>query len=64
MDNNTANKERLEFISYLREAFLTSKGYGIYAYLSPIDVNDLFDKYSKMNISAKEFTKKYVNSMS
>jgi hypothetical protein len=60
---NTTNEERLEFISHLRDAFLTTKGYGIYAYLSPIDVNNLFEKYSKTNIPARDFAKKYVSSM-
>ena len=63
MNNNNKNDERLEFIGQLREAFLTTKGYGIYAYLSPIDVINLFEKYLKTNVTAKDFAKKYVSSM-
>ncbi len=64
MQNNyLKNEERLEFISQLRDAFMTTKGYGIYAYLNPIDVNNLFEQYTKTNMRAKDFAKKFVSSM-
>jgi len=53
---------RQEFISQLSEAFLAAKGYGIYAYLNPVDVNNLFNHYIHLNVSAKDFARKFVKS--
>jgi hypothetical protein len=58
----TENNMRQEFISQLSEAFLATKGYGIYAYLNPVDVNDLFNQYIDLDISAKDFARKFVKS--
>jgi hypothetical protein len=53
---------RQEFISQLSEAFLAAKGYGIYAYLNPVDVNNLFNQYINLDISAKDFARRFVKS--
>ncbi|MGJ0492364.1 hypothetical protein [Methylobacter sp.] len=53
---------RQEFISQLSEAFLATKGYGIYAYLNPVDVNNLFNQYISLDISAKDFARRFVKS--
>ncbi|WP_020159567.1 MULTISPECIES: hypothetical protein [Methylobacter] len=53
---------RQEFISQLSEAFLATKGYGIYAYLNPVDVNNLFNQYINLDISAKDFARRFVKS--
>lgn len=53
---------RQEFISQLSEAFLAAKGYGIYAYLNPMDVNNLFNQYIDLDISAKDFARRFVKS--
>jgi hypothetical protein len=58
----TEGNMRQEFISQLSEAFLATKGYGIYAYLNPVDVNDLFNQYIDLDISAKDFARKFVKS--
>ncbi|WAK01453.1 hypothetical protein [Methylobacter sp. YRD-M1] len=58
----TESNMRQEFISQLSEAFLATKGYGIYAYLNPVDVNDLFNQYIDLDISAKDFARKFVKS--
>ena len=56
------NSMRQEFISQLSEAFLATKGYGIYAYLNPVDVNNLFNQYINLDISAKDFARRFVKS--
>lgn len=63
-NNPIENKDtmRQEFISQLSEAFLASKGYGIYAYLNPVDVNNLFNQYINLDISAKDFARRFVKS--
>lgn len=63
-NNPIENKDtmRQEFISQLSEAFLATKGYGIYAYLNPVDVNNLFNQYINLDISAKDFARRFVKS--
>jgi hypothetical protein len=39
------NIDRVSFFEQLHQEFLFIKGYGTYAYISPRDVNQLYDSY-------------------
>lgn len=56
------NARRLEFIDTLSQEFFLVKGYGVYAYLSTIDVIRLFERFLARGLSAKAFAKEYVRS--
>ena len=54
------NVDREEFIETLNEEFLIAKGYGVYAYLSAIDVIRLYEHFMTEGGALKSFIKKYV----
>lgn len=56
----TMNAERVEFIETLNQEFLVAKGYGVYAYLSTIDVIQLYESFKGKNVSIKSFVKTYI----
>lgn len=58
--NNDINVARLAFIETLSDEFITNYGYGVYAFLSPPDINNLFNQYLKHGQSLRLFAKSYV----
>ena len=58
--DNKVCADRLNFISTLSNEFLKTKGYGVYAYLTPMGVIRLFKRFKKLNIPEKEFSRTYV----
>jgi hypothetical protein len=56
----TKNVDREEFIETLNEEFVIAKGYGVYAYLSAIDVIRLYEHFKSEGGALKSFIKKYV----
>lgn len=54
-DEQTAS--RMNFFEQLHQQFLYLKGYGTYAYVTPNDVDRLYDAYiSQQNASSKSHT--------
>jgi len=51
---------RNEFIQTLSEEFLSVKGYGIYAFMSTVEVIGLFDEYQTRREPIREFARAYV----
>ena len=66
MNNNKAieaiNADRVEFIETLSQEFMKNTGYGVYAFISSIDVIRLFDYYNSEGLSLISFVKTYVQS--
>ena len=58
--DNKVCADRLNFISTLSNEFLKTKGYGVYAYLTPMGVIRLFKRFQKLHISEKDFSRTYV----
>jgi len=53
-------KKRINFIDQLHNAFLMKKGYGAFAYISILDVLNLFDKYKNSSEPADVFIDQFV----
>ncbi len=52
---------RAVFIETLSDEFMTTTGYGVYAYLNPIAINQLFKQYlQQQSTSLRKFVKTYV----
>lgn len=58
--SNDISVARLAFIETLSDEFTASNGYGVYAFLSPPDINHLFTQYLKHGNSLREFARTYV----
>ena len=56
-------QERLNFIERVHEVFFIKTGYGAFAYVTVVDVMELFDQYLESNESADIFIDKYVKSV-
>jgi len=55
-------QKRIDFIAQLHEVFLINKGYGAFAYISIVDVMNLFNSYLNSGESADKFINRYVKS--
>ncbi|MDO8844525.1 hypothetical protein [Methylicorpusculum sp.] len=58
----SATATQADFTELLCQEFLSSKGYGAFAFLSAYDAAQLFTSYSKQNRSDKDFIKDFVRS--
>ncbi|MDO8939955.1 MAG: hypothetical protein Q7U98_12430 [Methylicorpusculum sp.] len=58
----SATATQADFTELLCQEFLSSKGYGAFAFLSAYDAAQLFTRYSKQNRSDKDFIKDFVRS--
>lgn len=56
-------QERLNFIERVHEVFFIRRGYGAFAYVTVVDVMELFDQYLESNESADILIEKYVKSV-
>lgn len=57
------DQQRIKFIEQLHEVFLINKGYGAFAYISIVDVINLFEKFLQSDESADYFINRYVRSI-
>ncbi len=46
---------RLSFIDALNEVYMHKKGFGVYAFLTPMAVMRLYEQFLVLKISEKEF---------
>ena len=52
---------RAVFIETLSDEFIATTGYGVYAYLNPMAINQLFKQYlQQQSTSLRKFVKTYV----
>ncbi|PKM11892.1 MAG: hypothetical protein CVV13_07520 [Gammaproteobacteria bacterium HGW-Gammaproteobacteria-3] len=58
------NQARAAFIDMLSAEFMAQTGVGVYVYLTPIAVNQLFKEYLQRRESIRLFTKNYVRNVS
>jgi len=56
-------EKRINFIAQLHEVFLVNKGYGAFAYISLVEMIDLFNNYMDSGESADKFINQYVKSV-
>lgn len=54
---------RTMFIETLSHRFIAMTGCGVYAYLNPVDVNGLFNRYMSDNLSIDSFARQCVKSV-
>ena len=54
------NNARSAFIETLSDEFIATTGYGVYAYMNPLDINRLFKQYQQHGTSPREFAKLFV----
>lgn len=54
---------RTIFIETLSYQFLAATGCGVYVYLTPVDVNGLFNQFSSGNLPIKIFVRQCVKSI-
>jgi len=55
--------ERFAFIEGLSREFVSMTGCGIYVFLNPSDVEQLFDKYQSLGMSMRMFAKQCVRNL-
>ena len=53
-------EQRLNFVETLNQQFLSSYGYGVWAYLSPNEVLSLFNAYLNQDLSSTKFSKSVI----
>lgn len=51
---------RSEFFAVLGDEYMQATGYGVYAHLTHIDINQIFDKFLRQSSPARSFAKKTV----
>ena len=57
------SQARSAFIETLSAEFIAQTGVGVYVYLTPIAINQLFKEYMKHRESIRAFTKNYVKTV-
>jgi len=60
LNNNEINIVRGVFIETLSDEFTSQTGVGVYAYLAPMDINQLFKEYLHQSGTLRIFIKYYV----
>jgi hypothetical protein len=51
---------RAAFIETLSDEFIALTGFGVYAYLNPLEINRLFHQYLKQALSLRQFVRSCV----
>ncbi|MBS3953923.1 MAG: hypothetical protein KGZ88_13320 [Methylomicrobium sp.] len=59
---SSATATQADFTELLCQEFLSSRGYGAFAFLSAYDAAQLFTRYTKQHRSDKDFIKDFVRS--
>ncbi len=58
---SSSNAARMQqFVDALNEVYMRKKGYGVYAFLTPMAVMRLFNQFIVLKISEKEFTRTHI----
>ncbi len=57
------SQKRIEFMNHLHEAFVIREGHGAMAFVSVVEVKELFDNYLDSNQSADTIINQFVRSV-
>lgn len=55
--------ERFAFIETLSREFVAMTGCGVYVFLSPLDINQLFDKFLSVDLSIRMFARQCIRNL-
>lgn len=55
--------ERFAFIETLSREFVAMTGCGVYVFLNPMDLDQLFDKYQNLGLSIRVFARQCVRNL-
>jgi hypothetical protein len=61
-NTNTADSSWTIFIEILSDEFTARTGYGVYAHITPVDVNQAYQQYQLRNAPMRLFVREYVRS--
>lgn len=61
------NKDKIDsswttFIETLSDEFTAKTGFGVYAHISPTDINQVYQQYQHSNVPMRLFVREYVRS--
>jgi hypothetical protein len=59
-NTNTADSSWAMFIEFLSDEFTAKTGFGVYAYITPVDVTEAYQQYQLHNASMRLFVRDYV----
>ncbi|ANE54721.1 MULTISPECIES: hypothetical protein [Methylomonas] len=60
---NEINNLRIVFIETLSRQFIAITGCGIYAYLNPVTINELFNQYMASNVPINAYARQCVRNV-
>lgn len=55
--------ERFVFIETLSREFVAMTGYGVYVFLSPLDIDQLFTQFLSVDLSIRMFARQCVRNL-
>ncbi|MDO9142283.1 MAG: hypothetical protein Q7U38_18350 [Methylobacter sp.] len=59
---NTADSSWTVFVEILSDEFTARTGFGVYAHITPVDVDQAYQAYQQRNASMRLFVRDYVRS--
>lgn len=59
-NTHTADSSWTIFIEILSDEFTAKTGYGVYAHITPVDVNQAYQQYQLRNAPMRLFVREYV----
>jgi len=61
-NTNTADSSWTVFIEILSDEFTAKTGFGVYAHITPVDVDQAYRQYQQRNAPMRLFVREYVRS--
>ncbi|MGZ4953709.1 MAG: hypothetical protein ACXV8Q_01235 [Methylobacter sp.] len=59
-NTNTADSSWMVFIEILSDEFTAKTGFGVYAHITPVDVDQAYQQYQQRNAPMRLFVREYV----
>jgi hypothetical protein len=59
-NTNTADSSWTVFIEILSDEFTAKTGFGVYAHITPVDVDQAYRQYQQRNAPMRLFVREYV----
>lgn len=63
MDTADLYQARFDFIEAMSLEFVLRTGCGIYVYLNPVDINDLFTHFQNQGVSVRAFARQIIKNV-
>lgn len=63
MNTYNAYQARFDFIEALSLEFVIKTGCGIYVYLNPVDINELFNQFQSQGVSIRAFARRVIREL-